>query len=113
MLSKENRLKKSKDVKQVLKQGAGRKSRFLFLKFQKKESGLPRFGFIVSKKVSNKAVVRNKVKRRLRESVRIFIKEVQKPADCVFIAFSGIEQRSFQEIKSEVEGLLKKADLLS
>ena len=38
-----------------------------------------KFGFVVSKKVHKRAVVRNKLKRRLREAVLSYIKENNTP----------------------------------
>ena len=70
MLPKKNRLKNKKDFERVFKQGKGFKEDFLFFKITKNNLKENRFGFIVSLKVSKKAVLRNKVKRRLREIIK-------------------------------------------
>lgn len=112
MLSKKNRLKKEKEIKEVLRKGKSYKSRSLFLKVLKKETAdKPRFGFIVSKKVSNKASARNRVKRRLREAVRPFLPGLRQGLDAVIIAFPEAGERSFKEIKQEVASLLKRVKL--
>jgi ribonuclease P protein component len=98
-----NRLKGKKDVGLILKEGKGKKGKFLIFKFLETKLKESRFAFIVSKKVSRKAVVRNKVKRRLSEIVRERIKELSKNIDGVFIALPGIEKESFQSIKKEIE----------
>ncbi len=64
-----------------------------------------RFGFIVSKKVSNKAVKRNKVKRRLREMVRNNIIPREWPQlnsyiTIIFIARRGILEASYNQIQT-------------
>ncbi len=110
MLAKENRLKKEKEIKRVLREGKSYKSRSLLLKVLKKETtDEPRFGFIVSKKVSSKASARNKVKRRLREAVRPFLPDLKQGLDAVIIAFPEAGERSFEEIKQEVSNLLERA----
>jgi ribonuclease P protein component len=71
--------------------------------------GRNRYGFIVSKKVG-KAVVRNLVRRRMRESARA---TPAKPGwDLVFIASNGASTARYREIKAEIEWLLKRARLL-
>ena len=69
---------------------------------------LTRYGFAVGKRVG-KAVVRNRVKRRLREIVR------QKPLragwDIIFIARSPAAQADFTSLEKSVTSLLLKAGL--
>lgn len=112
MLLKQNRLKKKKDFETVFKQGKGFRQDFLFLKVRNNELNVPRFGFVVSSKVSNKAVVRNRIKRRLREIMRNMMIEIKNPVDGVFVTFPGIEQKSFQDLEKTINQLLKKANLI-
>jgi len=65
MLPKQNRLKKKKDCDSVIKQGRHNADRFLVLKIQRNSLEQSRIGFVVSKKISKKAVERNRIKRRL------------------------------------------------
>jgi ribonuclease P protein component len=62
------------------------------------ESPEPRFGFTVSKKVGG-AVVRNRVRRRLRALVTALAPERLRPGfDYVLIARPGAELRSYQDL---------------
>lgn len=112
MLLQENRLKKRKDFEKVLKEGKGFKQDFLFLKIIKNNLENTRFAIIVSQKVSKKAVIRNQLKRRLREILRKKIPTIKKGLDGIFIAQPGLEKRSFQELEETITILLKKANLL-
>ena len=112
MLPKENRLKKNKDFKKVFKEGKGFKEDFLVLKKAKNNLKISRFGFVVSKTFFKKATLRNKIKRRLRESVRIKINEIKKGIDGVVIAIPGLETKDFCEIKEIVNKLFKKAKII-
>ncbi len=81
---------KSKRIKEVLKKGKVLKSKnFILLYLPSKEKNL-RFAFIVSKKISKKAVERNRVKRILKEALRLLINKNQtllnKHMDIVIIA---------------------------
>ncbi len=113
MLPKKNRLRKKKDFEKVLKRGRGFKEDFLILKVKKNRLKELRFGFIVSQKVSKKAVVRNKIKRRFREAARERIKRINKKVDIILIALPGAEAKDFQETKTTIEKLFKKAGILS
>ena len=69
MLPKINRIKKKKDFEIIFKKGASFRNNLFTLRFLKNSLGINRFGFVVSQKVSKKAVVRNKVRRRLTEAI--------------------------------------------
>jgi len=112
MLAKENRLREKKDFERILKKGRVFRGRFLILRIIENKLGKTRFGFIVSQKISKKAVVRNKVKRRLREIMKTKIKNLKKELDIVFITLSGIELKTFSEIKEEIEEILERAKIL-
>ncbi len=106
MLPLKNRLKKEEDFKKVFKEGRGFKEGFLYLKAKK---GSLRFGFVVSKKVSPKASVRNKIKRKMREAVQKELPSLKKRADCVIVALPGLKETG--KIEESIKKLLRKAKL--
>ncbi|OGZ19056.1 MAG: ribonuclease P protein component [Candidatus Nealsonbacteria bacterium RBG_13_38_11] len=106
MLPLKNRIRKKKDIEKIFKRGRTFKEASLILKTLKNNLGLSRFGFVVSQKISKKANVRNKIKRRLREIVRF--NPLKTDTDNLFIALPGIEKKDFTEIKKTVEKLLSK-----
>jgi ribonuclease P protein component len=110
MLKKENRLKKKKDFERIYKKGRGFKGDSLFLKILENKEELTRIGIVVSKKVSKKAVQRNKIKRQMREIMRGM--NVKKGFDVVIVAYPSILKKEFSEIKREIIYLLKKAKCL-
>ena len=71
---------------------------------------LPRVGFTVSKKVGN-AVVRNRVKRRLRAAVAQVV-PLHAPAgnDYVLIGREGALERPFRSLTSDLKWALRKLD---
>lgn len=112
MLPKLNRLKKKKDFDRVFKTGKGLKEGFLVFRAAKSSLKNSRFGFVVAKSVSKKANIRNKIKRRLRELVRIKIKKIQNGIDGVFIAKPGLETKDFWEIEEAINEIFKRAKIL-
>ena len=112
MLKKEFRLRKQKDFENVFNKGFYFSNNFLSLKTVKNGLPVSRFGFIVSKKISKKAVERNRVKRLLRESVRLTQNNIRTGFDMVFISRAEISGKEFREINLTVEKLLKKSGLV-
>lgn len=111
MLKKENCLKKKKDFERVFKEGKGFKEDFLFLKYAPNHLKVSRCGVVVSQKVSKKATVRNKVKRRIRAVVLQKLQETKEGKDFVFVALPGLENKDFWEIEETISRLLKKAGI--
>ena len=111
MLHKTNRIRKKKDFDVVFKtaqrSAKSFKSNLFVFKTAKNDLGVNRFGFVVSQKVSKKAVIRNKIKRQLSEAVRPEIEKIKTGTDVVFIALPGIDKKEFSEIKKAVSESLK------
>jgi len=112
MLKIENRLKKQKDFENVFKNGRGFKQGSLYLKVQKNDLELVRFGFIVSKKFSKKAVDRNKIKRILREIVKVELPKIKPGIDIVILVNPGTEI-DFEKLQKTVKDLFKKSKCLT
>lgn len=73
--------------------------------------GLSRYGFSVGRRVGNKAVVRNRVKRLLREILRQT--PLQSGWDIIFIARSPAARGNYVDIEKSVKNLLFRAGLLA
>jgi ribonuclease P protein component len=107
-MRKEARLRKGSDYARVRRQGRGWSGPLLTLRALANETEFSRFGFLVSRRVG-KAVVRNRVKRRLREIARRT--PVAKGWDLVFIARPAAAGATFQAIEAAAKHLLKRGRL--
>jgi len=107
MLPQKNRLTKKRDFDEVFLKGKSRKGDFLIFKSKKNGLKNPRVGFIVSKKVSNKANVRNKVKRKLRACVLAKLEIIKNPTDIVIIALPSSKNKEFLEMQKAVSDFLR------
>jgi len=70
---------------------------------------ISRYGFSVSKRIG-KAVTRNKVKRLLRENLRVM--PLEPGWDIIFIARPSVANVDYARLKKSIEGLLSQARLL-
>ncbi len=115
MLPKSNRLNKEKDFKNLFNRGKkySLSSFKVYIKIGSNNLKQSRFGFIVSKKISKKSVVRNKIKRRLREAIKDSLPEIKKGVDVAIIILPGFEENNFQSIKETLYALFKKAKLIN
>jgi len=70
-----------------------------------------RFGFVVSKKVGKKSVVRNRVKRRLRAICRARGSEWRRGFDAIFVARTAASAAAFADLDAAASALMGRAGL--
>jgi ribonuclease P protein component len=110
MLPREHRLTDRRDFQRVFHHGQSFANRYLVIYYLKnRNSGTFRVGFSVSKKVG-KAVVRNRVKRLLREAFRLQSGQIREPYDLVVIARPSAAELEFDRMMQNVQHLLKNMD---
>ena len=90
---------------------SGQANSYLVLYARKNRTGTNRVGITVSKKLGH-AVVRNRVRRRLREVYRLNESRFQPGWDIVVVARSRCISASFQEIVNAYLTLAHKAGIL-
>jgi ribonuclease P protein component len=71
----------------------------------------PRIGFVVSTKVAKRAVVRNLVKRRMREIVRKALPRLIGGVDIAFMARSESVGMTYAELERSMTDLMARAGL--
>ena len=109
-MRKDQRLTKAKDFAAMRRRGKSWADRWLVLMARPNEMGATRFGFSVGRRLGN-AVVRNKVKRRLREAARLA--PAQKGWDLVIIARRDAPRADFHRLRRSVTDLLRRGGLLA
>ncbi len=108
MLKKINRLPKTAD----LRGGREFSSIFFRLKTSKNSEEFSRFGFVISKKIDKRAVIRNKIKRKMSFCIEKNIDKITRGVDMLFLTKKEIVGKTINEICFDIEEALKKEKLL-
>ena len=108
-MRREQRLRRRTDFERAYRGGRSWHNGLLAVRVIANELPLSRFGFAVGKRVG-KAVVRNQVKRRLRESARAL--PVKAGWDIVVVARPPAAAADFAELNGALRSALNRAGLL-
>ena len=111
-MQRRHRLRSSADFRHVRQQGRTLAHPLLVLSYVENNLESSRFGFVVGGRLG-KAAKRNRIKRRMREAVRMRIQErkIARGWDIVLIARQPIVTASFQQVDQAIGLLLRRADL--
>ena len=112
MLPAANRLSKEKDFKKTFQKGKSFFTKILGVKILKNNLEASRFGIVVSTKISKKAVQRNKIKRQIREVLRLNLDKVKPGFDVVIITLPAIRDLKYADTEKELLTALKKLNIL-
>jgi len=105
----EEYLTKPQQFASVYRHGSSWVSNLLVMRVLANDLTMSRYGFSVSKRVG-KAVIRNKVKRRLREILRAM--PLESGWDIVFVVRPAAAASDYAGLRRAVQALLSRANLL-
>ncbi len=113
MLPANNRLTNDKDFDRTFKKGKSVYGNILGVKAVENHLPYSRFGILVGSKISKKAMVRNRIKRRLRAIIYNNLDQIEKGYDFVIITLPLIKEADYNAIKNELQNkinLLKRCN---
>ena len=112
MLSKIYRFHSRGGVRHTYKNGNTIRHPKISLVYSKSTRGKQRFAVVVSKKVLKSAVGRNRIRRRIYESIRLELPNLKTPMDCIFTVYNReVKDIEFAEMQQHISNLLKQANL--
>ena len=109
-MRKSYRVKKERDFSAIFTKGESSANRRFVIYKLKNQEGHFRLGLSVSKKLGN-AVVRNRIKRRIRSIIQLEKSKLCLDQDFVIIARKGVEKLDYDEFSSNLYHALKVAKL--
>jgi len=104
------RLRNNADFEKVYKYGRSLANKYLVLKYKRADFSILRFGFSVSKKYGG-AVLRNRIRRQLKDIVRKRIPRIKSGHDLVFLVRQEARNATYIELAHAVDNLLKRVKL--
>ena len=112
-LNRASRLRKSSEFQRVRQQGRSITSRLLILAWTSNDVAQLRIGFVVSKRISKRAVDRNYLKRLLSEAIRPLLPELAPGWDIVLSARKDTLMADLHTLEQDIPVLLRRARLLA
>lgn len=109
-ITKTYRLRKNKEFSKVYKVGKSFANWALVVYLRENGLSYNRLGISVSKKVG-KSVVRNRLRRLIKENYRNYIDEIKTGYDIIFIVRIASKDANFYDMKKGMEKLLKRASM--
>ncbi|MFA6304648.1 MAG: ribonuclease P protein component [Patescibacteria group bacterium] len=113
MLKRDQRLVLENDFKRLAQKGKPAYSTFFNGKVLANKELSSRFGIVISAKTSKKAVVRNTIKRRLTEIIRLHLDKIKPGFDLMIVVKKEAIDKDYQTLESDLAELFDKAKLLS
>lgn len=110
-MDREYRIRKNMEFKDIYKSGKNYWNRNLILYVRKNDLGLTRVGYTITKKIGN-AVVRNKLRRKMKEIYRLNFHNIKEGYDLIFIAKRSAKDIPYKELEGSIIHIMSIAKLL-
>jgi len=108
MLKRKNRIISSVAFKEIFTKGEIKENECFKIIFKKNNLDCPRYGIVVSTKVSKLAVERNALKRQIRNILKDFLLVFSRGFDVVIIVKKNCLKLGFSKLKESIKELLLK-----
>ena len=107
------RLRRKRDFERVYAEGRQLYSKGFLVITHRSDEPEPRLGVTVTRKIDKRAVVRNRIKRRIKEIFRLNRHRLKEPLDIVVIARQNSAACSLREMERQILGALRHGGCLN
>ncbi|MEG0371545.1 MAG: ribonuclease P protein component [Clostridium sp.] len=111
-MNNEEKIKRNSHFRYIYNKGKSISNDTLVLYNYRNKKDVSRVGISVSKKVGN-SVVRNRVKRLIRECYRLNSESFNKGFDFVFIARQRASTADYKKVESAMKHLMRKSGMIT
>jgi len=112
VLKKKNRVSTRKEISELRGGEMIHQSPIFGLLMVDKKDEEKKFLFVVSKRISKKAVERNRIRRVLSEVIRLNLDKIRSGVRLSFLVRRSISEWKWKDIKDEAEGVLTRKGLM-
>lgn len=106
MIAKKYRIPRV-NIAYILEKGDEKRSRLFIIKYKKNTKKFCRYRVIISKKLADKAIKRNRLRRQIYEIIRLNLidqpAEIKENLDLIFIPKKIILKIAFKEIENDLK----------
>lgn len=111
-MNKYESLKNNIDFRKVYDNGKSLSNKFLVMFYIKNGLSYNRVGFSTTKKLGN-AIIRNRVKRLIKEAFRLNNTDMSNGYDIIFLARIRSNTANYKDIEKSILNLLKRTKLIN
>jgi len=102
MLNKKNRISNRQLIEKLFEKGRLYKNTYFIFRFLPSTEPVSKFAIIVSKKVSEKAVERNQLRRQVSEAIRLNTSILKTNIVSLVIMKSNVEKANYEELNKGI-----------
>lgn len=110
-MEKKYRLRKNMEFKRVYNGGKSYWNRNLILYVRKNDLKNSRIGITITKKIGN-AVVRNRIRRRMKEIIRLKLGNIKNGYDLILIPKKNVQDISYKDLESAMIHIMSISKIL-
>lgn len=110
-MEKKYRLRKNMEFKRVYNGGKSYWNRNLILYVRKNDLNNSRIGITITKKIGN-AVVRNRIRRRIKEIIRLKLGNIKTGYDLILIPKKNVQDISYKDLESAMIHIMRISKIL-
>lgn len=112
MLAQNNRLRRASDIGRVFRRGNSGSAQQLHLKALSCGQGSSRLAVVVGKKVSKKAVVRNRIRRRVKGMMEPLLTSLSPTYDIVVYIREDVSANKAGDLRAQLARCLERAGVI-
>ncbi len=105
-------LNKNSEFKKIYRIGKTIVNKYLVIYYKRNNQGINRLGITINKKVG-KAVVRNRIKRLIKENYRLMEDNIKEGYDIIIVSRIRIKYIDYKKMNISMNELFKKANLIN